>query len=129
MKKYLAVLLIVLFTSLCFAFDVPEGFVKVTEDCYLELSVDAEGKETGYGTLHFRGKIYGSHTYVIDIYGAISEIEGIKSVSPRPYEWMVARGQLYTWDEILEDVAVVLTNAKKKASAEAAKKAKEKGLP
>jgi hypothetical protein len=113
MKNFLINPLIVMFVlsglliSLCYPFEIPEGYEKITDDCYLQIDpYGSESKEIG--RLHFRGLKYADKEYLTELWIAIDAIEGVVGCTPNFYKMDVVIGDLYSWDEIKLKIRAVL---------------------
>jgi hypothetical protein len=48
---------------------------------------------------------------MMSLYDSFSRVEGIVSIQPNPYQFIMVIGNLYSWDEIIPKLKAMLNNA------------------
>ena len=109
----LCVLAVLLMCFVAYADD--QGVEKLCENVYFQPS-----GVNNHGTIHLRGKLLG-YTLARELARAVYEIEGVASVTPYPYSLSIAKGEMYSWEEIFKDMAQIVQNVMD----EAGKRAKD----
>ncbi|MHC4752417.1 MAG: hypothetical protein ACYTFW_21400 [Planctomycetota bacterium] len=107
MKTFITILLLFVFSSIGFAFDAPKDWKQVTKECYLEVDPYDGGSEH-LGRLHCRGLQYTNPDFVNEVAIKFFGVEGVSNVIPAPYQFDISIGRLYTWDEVLFQMGVIL---------------------
>ena len=81
--------------------------IQLTEWCTYEIDTNFPNRREIYFRYDFpKAEVYGLHDL-------IGKITGLQSAYRKPYEMVIIRGKLYSWDEIFTEIEKILSEYEK----------------